>query len=53
MAWGIELFGTGCLWLPNLLEQTFGCGSSLNRRGKPQVLVHVSTYQASILVLVF
>ena len=27
----------------------FGCGSKLTRRGKPQVLVHVSTYQASIL----
>ena len=28
-------------------------GSKLNRRGKPQVLVHVSTYQGSILVPVF
>ena len=30
-----------------------GCGSNLNRRGKAQVLVHVSTYQDSILVPVF
>ena len=30
---------------------SFGCGSTLNdRRGKPQALVHVSTYQGSILV---
>ena len=28
----------------------YGCGSRLNRRGKPQVLVHVSTCQGSILV---
>ena len=28
---------------------TNGCGSKLNRKGKPQVLVHVSTYQSSIL----
>ena len=27
----------------------FGCGSELNRRGKPQVLDHVSTYQGFIL----
>ena len=27
-----------------------GCGSKLDRRGKPQVLVQVSTYQGSILV---
>ena len=26
-----------------------GCGSKLNRRGKPQVLANVSTYQGSIL----
>ena len=26
-----------------------GCGSKLIRRGKPQVLVNVSTYQGSIL----
>ena len=26
-----------------------GCGSKLNRRGKPQVLLHVSTYRPSIL----
>ena len=26
---------------------THGCGSKLNRRGKPQVLVHVSTYQVN------
>ena len=32
---------------------TFGCGSKLNRRGKPQVLVHISTYQGSVLVPVF
>ena len=31
----------------------YGCGSKLNRRGKPQVVVHVSTYQGSILVPVF
>ena len=29
------------------------CGSKLHRRGKPQVLVHVSTDQGSILVPVF
>ena len=27
-----------------------GCGSKFNRRGKPRVLVHVSTYQGSTLV---
>ena len=33
---------------------SLGCGSKLNdRRGKPQVLVHVSTYQGLILVPVF
>ena len=32
---------------------SYGCGSKLNRRGKPQVLVHVSTYQGSILAPVF
>ena len=31
----------------------YGCGAKLNRRGKPQVLVHVSTYQGSILVPFF
>ena len=30
-----------------------GCGSKLERRGKPQVLVHVSTYQGSILEFQF
>ena len=25
----------------------YGCGSKLTRRGKPQVLVHVSTYQGN------
>ena len=25
----------------------YGCGSKLNRRGKPQVLVHVSTYRGN------
>ena len=34
-------------------DLTFGRGSKLNRRGKPQVLVHVSTYQGSMLVPVF
>ena len=28
---------------------TSGCGSKLNRKGKPQVLVHVSICQGSIL----
>ena len=28
-------------------SQANGCGSKLNRRGKPQVLVHVSTYQGN------
>ena len=33
---------------PASLSKTIcGCGSKLNRRGKPQVLVHVSTYQGS------
>ena len=30
-----------------LLIASIGCGSKLNRRGKPQVLVHVSTYQGN------
>ena len=30
-----------------------GCGSKLNRRGKPRVLVFGSIYQGSILVPVF
>ena len=34
-------------------KMTFACGSTLNRRGKPQVLIHVSTHQGSILVPVF
>ena len=33
--------------------EIFGCGSKLSRRGKPQILVHVSTYQGSISVPVF
>ena len=39
----------------NLLFQSplFGCGSKFNRRGRPQVLVHVSAYQGSILAPVF
>ena len=36
---------------PNLQPDTpnwpIGCGSKLSRRGKPQVLVHVSTYQGN------
>ena len=32
--------GTFCL-------SSFGCDSKFNRRGKPQVLVHVSTYQGN------
>ena len=31
-------------------RESFGCGSKLTRRGKPRVLVHVYTYQGSILV---
>ena len=31
-------------------QQKRGCVSKLNRRGKPQVLVHVSTYQGFILI---
>ena len=27
-------------------QPPFGCGSNLNKRGKPQVLVHVSTYRS-------
>ena len=53
-----------CTWLlkPNIFKlppppplfqdratRSHGCGSKLNRRGKPQVFVHVSTYQGSIL----
>ena len=30
----------GCAYM-----YTYGCGSKSNRRGKPQVLVHVTTYQ--------
>ena len=33
--------------------QSFGCGSKLKGRGKPQVVVHVSTYQGSILEIRF
>ena len=33
-------------------EEIYGCGSKLSRRGKPQVLVHIS-YQGAILVRVF
>ena len=41
-------------WYPKVvrkdtLETVYGCGSKLKRRGKPQVLVHVSTCQGSIL----
>ena len=28
-------------------KTSLGCGSKLNRRGKPQVLIHVSTYQGN------
>ena len=36
------------------LEAAHGCGSKINdRRGKPRVLVHVSTCQGIILVAVF
>ena len=42
---GIPFWGIGA---PPILEPILvgiGCGSKLNRRGKPQVLVHFSTYQ--------
>ena len=35
-----------CCFYLNLWEQ-YGCGSNLSRRGKPQVLVHVSTSQGN------
>ena len=41
-----------CLTGQSFAPWTFrpsGCGSKLNRRGRPQGLVHVSTYQGSIL----
>ena len=56
-------FGFLVSWCPGFLvsleepnsfpEDLFEGGSKLNRRGRPQVLVHVSTYQGSILVPVF
>ena len=34
---------------PGAIGASNGCGSKLSRSGKPRVLVHVSTYQGSIL----
>ena len=39
--------GVFSLCLEDHLYVSCGCGSKLNRRGKPQVLVHVSTYQGN------
>ena len=48
---------SGPIWVVDLAEaaspvgifliRSYGCGSKLNRRGNPQVLVHVSTYQGN------
>ena len=34
-------------WQNAALKFPYGCGSKSNRRGKPQVLAHVSTYQGN------
>ena len=43
-----DFFGECCQKCADIYR--FECGSKVHRRGKPQVLVHVSTYQCSILV---
>ena len=42
----LDQCGTSC-GCDAVSMMTHGCGSKLNRRGKPQVLVHVSTYQGT------
>ena len=48
-----ENLETGKKNIPSGTLFSFGCASKLKRRGKPQILGHVSTYQGSILVAVF
>ena len=45
-----HIFWEGDSWhffLRRFSKRLKGCGSKLNRAGKPQVLVHVSTYQGN------